>query len=270
MIKVPKAIGFPLLAAWGYGVLYYTANSAIYYPFRYPRGDWALRDALGAQDVWLRTADGVKLHGWWLPVERARFATLFLHGNGGNVTHVYQHALAIREAGSSVLLIDYRGYGKSEGRPGEKGLYADATAGYDYLRGAGFPSERIVIQGLSLGTAVSVDLASRRPCAGVVLEAPFPSAARVAAGVLPVIGPLVVRSYDSASKIGRVRAPLFFIHGNADRVIRIGLGRELYAAAPQPKSFWEVNGADHNDLVIVAGAAYSERLRDFYKTLGTP
>jgi len=124
-----------------------------------------------------------------------------------------------------------------------------------------------VAHGESLGTAVAVDLAARRPCAGVVLEAPFSSARAVAARVLPVIGPLLVSSYDSASKIQRVRAPLLFLHGDRDSIVPLDLGRALFDAAREPKAFWVVPGADHNDLVEAAGPRYRERLREFYGKL---
>ncbi len=174
---------------------------------------------------------------------------------------------AIVAAGSSLLIPDYRGYGKSEGKPSEAGLYMDADAAYQWLIDQGHTQERIVIQGESLGTAVAVDLAARKPCAGVVLEAPFNSASQVAAGILPFLGPLIVRSFDSKRKIGRIRAPLLFMHGDRDEVIPFKLGQDLYAAAPEPKSFWTIEGAGHNDLLDVAGERYREHLAAFYASL---
>src|SRR5690349_15528544 len=129
------------------------------------------------------TAGGIHASG-------RRLATLFFHGNAGNLTHRIGHMRAIPAAGSSLLIIDYRGYGKSEGRPSEQGVYRDADAAYEWLTGEGYAPRQIVAHGESLGTAVAVDLAARKPCAGVVLEMPFNSAARVAAGILPLLGPL--------------------------------------------------------------------------------
>jgi len=264
MPRIPWFVGYPLVGACGYGALYFAANRAIYYPSRYPSGWWHLQAQVSAADVWLRTSDGVRLHAWWIEPPGARIATLFLHGNAGNITHRVRHIQEITAAGSALLMLDYRGYGKSEGRPTERGLYADAEAGYEYLRPLGRP---IVAHGESLGTVVAVDLAARRPCAGVVLEAPFSSARAVAARVLPVIGPLLVSSYDSASKIQRVRAPLLFLHGDRDSIVPLDLGRALFDAAREPKAFWVVPGADHNDLVEAAGPRYRERLREFYGKL---
>jgi len=125
----------------------------------------------------------------------------------------------------------------------------------------------VVIHGESLGSAVAVDLASRRPCAGLVLEAPFTSTRDMASRILPVAGPLLIWSYNSKSKIGQVRAPLLIMHGDRDEVVPFDLGRALYEAAPEPKTFWQIPGAGHNDIIPTAGPAYRERLRSFYQTL---
>jgi len=258
----------PILLAIVYTALRFAANSAVYYPLRYPDGLWNLQRDVAATEVWLTARDGVKLNAWWIAAPRAQLVTVFFHGNAGNLTHRIEHMRAIIAAGSSLLLPDYRGYGRSEGKPSEAGLYMDADAAYQWLIDQGHAPERIVIQGESLGTAVAVDLAARKACAGVVLEAPFNSAARVAAGILPFLGPLIMRGFDSKGKIGKVRAPLLFMHGDRDEVIPNELGRDLFAAAPEPKSSWTVAGAGHNDLLEVAGDEYRQRLAGFYTTLG--
>jgi fermentation-respiration switch protein FrsA (DUF1100 family) len=168
-----------------------------------------------------------------------------------------------------VLIIDYRGYGKSEGRPEEQGLYLDAEASYVHLLERGYRPEQIVAHGESLGSAVAVDLAARRRCGGLVLEAPFTSARQVAARVLPLLGPMLVKGFDSEAKIRSVRAPLLVIHGDRDEVIDQELGRKLFEAAGEPKTFWPVPGARHNDIVETAGPEYERRLREFYEELGT-
>ena len=264
MPRIPNYLGLPLLAVAGYGALCWWANRSVYFPYQYPEGDWQAQASLGAQDVWLESADRVKLHAWWMACPGSKLATLFLHGNAGNITHRAAHAREIVAAGSSLLLVDYRGYGKSAGHPSEAGLYADADAGYQHLLARGYKSEHIVLHGESLGTAVAVDLAARRSSAGLVLEAPFTSARDVAGKVLPLIGPLVVWSYNTRAKIPRVRAPLLIIHGDRDEIIPIEMGRALFDAANTPKYFWPVAGAGHNDIVETAGPAYRERLRSFY------
>ncbi len=265
MGRLPKLIAYPLAGACGYAALYLAAGRAVYHPMRYPQGFWDARAEVRAQDVWLRARDGVRLHAWWVDPPGARVATLFLHGNAGNVTHRVPHIREIAAAGSAVLALDYRGYGKSEGRPTERGLYADADAAYDQLEAFGRP---IVLHGESLGSAVAVDLAARRPCAALVLEAPFTSARAIAGRVLPVLGPLLISSYDSTEKIKRVRAPLLVMHGDRDSIVPIELGRALYDSAPEPKTFWTIPGAGHNDIVEAAGRGYGERLRHLYEAIG--
>ena len=240
------------------------ARMSLYHPMRYPEGMWELRHALGAEDVELTASDGVRLHAWWAPGDAPRVATLFLHGNAGNVTHRGQHIANLRQAGSAVLVIDYRGFGKSEGSPSEAGLLRDARAGYDWLRARGWPPERIVIHGESLGSTVAVLLAAEVKCAGVVLEAPFPSVQAVAAGILPVVGPIVARGYNAGARIHSINAPLLVIHGDRDSIIPQRLGRRLFDLAAEPKTFWSVEGANHNDLVFIAGDAYVNRLRACY------
>jgi hypothetical protein len=260
-------VGLPLLLAIVYGTLRFAANSAVYYPLRYPDGLWNLQRDVGATDVWLTARDGVKLNAWWIASPQTQLMTVFFHGNGGNLTHRIEQMRAIVAAGSSLLIPDYRGYGKSEGKPSEAGLYMDADAAYQWLIEQGHTAERIVIQGESLGTAVAIDLAARKSCAGVVLEAPFNSASQVAAGILPILGPLIMRGFDSKRKIVKIRAPMFFMHGDRDEVIPFKLGQDLYASAPEPKSFWTVAGAGHNDLLEVAGEQYRKHLTAFYATL---
>jgi fermentation-respiration switch protein FrsA (DUF1100 family) len=187
-----------------------------------------------------------------------------LHGNAGNLTHRFLPIQEITAAGSSVLILDYRGYGKSGGAPSEHGLYADADAAYLYLLDHGYSARHIVLQGESLGTAVAVDLASRKECAGVVLEAAFTSGGDVANTVLPVIGPLLFRGFDSKSKIANIHAPLLFFHGDRDEIIPLRLSRSLFDAAPEPKWFIEIPGAGHNALVERAGLSYRKRLHEFY------
>jgi fermentation-respiration switch protein FrsA (DUF1100 family) len=260
-------MGLPVLAVVAFTALYFWANGLVYFPIRFPDGEWRQQTAVGATEVWLTTRDGVRLNAWWVPASSGQLVTVFFHGNGGNLTHRTPHMRAIASAGSAVLIIDYRGYGKSAGTPAESGLYADADAAYEWLISQGHSPKKIIIQGESLGTAVAVELAGRKACAGVVLEAPFNSASQVAAGLLPLLGPLVIRVYNSKEKVGKIRAPLLFIHGDRDEVIPYKLGRDLFDAAPEPKSFWTIPGAGHNNLVDVAGDRYREKLAEFYASL---
>jgi fermentation-respiration switch protein FrsA (DUF1100 family) len=260
------------LAIVCFGLLTWGANRMLYYPMKYPAGDWSVQDGLGAKDVWIYAGDGTKLHGWWItaPAQSAslpRFATLHLHGNGGNITHRALSARNILSAGSSVLLLDYRGYGKSEGKPSEEGLYQDADAAYEWIVAQGYAPARIIIHGESLGTPVAVHLTTRRNSAGLVMEAAFTSARAVAGRVLPVIGPLLVSGYNTIGRIKKVRVPLLIIHGDRDEVIAYEFGQELFRAANDPKSFWTIPGATHNDLHTIGKPEFRARLAAFYNSL---
>jgi fermentation-respiration switch protein FrsA (DUF1100 family) len=263
-MQIPWYISWPIVIVFVVGILFLAASRAPYYPLKYPSGFWELQSKLGAKDVWLLTYDGVRLHAWLVTAPQASLVTLYFHGNAGNVAHRFLQVREITAAGSSVLMLDYRGYGKSEGSPSEHGLYADADAAYRHLLDYGYGARHIVLQGESLGTAVAVDLASRKECAGVVLEAAFSSGRAVAKSVLPLIGPLVFRGFNSKSKIAKIRAPLLFFHGERDEIIPLKLGRSLFEAAPEPKCFIEVPVAGHTDLVERAGSTYRQRFHEFY------
>jgi fermentation-respiration switch protein FrsA (DUF1100 family) len=221
---------------------------------------------VSGEEVFFTTEDGVRIHAFYLPAPGARRALLFLHGNAGNASHRLPNAAELVNLECSVLVIDYRGYGLSEGRATEAGVYADARAGLAHLvEQRGFPENRIIVFGRSLGGAVAVDLAQGREFAGVILESTFPSIADVAsngpAGAL--FGALAGKRFDSASKIGRIRAPLLYFHGDRDGVIPYELGRRLFDIAPEPKAFETVHGAGHNDLTQIGGRPYFERIRRF-------
>ena len=240
-------------------------ESMIFYP---TRGVAVTPERLGidGEEVFIETEDGVRIHAFYLPTTAARRALLFLHGNAGNASHRLPNAADLVRLDCSVLLIDYRGYGLSEGRATEAGAYADARAGLRHLiEQRGFPESRIIVFGRSLGGAVAVDLAQDRSFAGVILESTFPSIADVVANGPggAWLGALAGRRFDSASKIGRIRAPLLFFHGDRDEVIDRELGRRLFDAAPQPKTFEIVHGAGHNNLTQVGGRPYFERIRRF-------
>lgn len=234
---------------------------------RYPQGEWDLQERVGAADVWLTTTDHLRVHGWWFANRRAELATLFLHGNAGNVTHRSDHALSIVQAGSSVLVLDYRGYGKSSGVPSEGGLYRDAAAAYNWLRSLGLPGERLILHGESLGTAVATELATRRPCAGLVLESPFTSLADMANTVVPFLGGAFLRGFDTLTRIKSVHVPVLIVQGEADEVVPISQGKRVFASANEPKTFWPVKAAGHNNLLDRVGTEYVTRLKRLYASV---
>jgi fermentation-respiration switch protein FrsA (DUF1100 family) len=224
-------------------------------------------EALGieAESIFLETADGVRIHAFFLPSPGADRSLLFLHGNAGNASHRLPNAADLAALGADVLLLDYRGYGLSEGRPSEAGVYADARAALEHLQiGRAFPLERIVVFGRSLGSAVAVDLAADRPLAGLILESSFTSISDVARAALGIpLGPLIGRRFPVEEKITRVRCPMLFFHGDRDEIVPFELGRRLFAAAPEPKAFETIAGAGHNDTTLVGGEGYYRRIRSF-------
>jgi fermentation-respiration switch protein FrsA (DUF1100 family) len=250
-------------------MLRHLRDRLVYYPMPYPQGDWGLQAQVGAHDLWFTAQDGIRLNAWWFPEPGSRFVTLFLHGNAGNVTHRIDHAHALKSAGSAVLVLDYRGYGKSTGRPSERGLHLDADASYDAVLQLGYDPSALLIHGESLGTAVAVDLASRRRCAGLILESPLASLGEMAATLVPILGPLLADGFKTKTIIKRVRVPLLVMHGDADEIVPFSQGQAVFAAANQPKDFWRIRGAHHNDLLYIAGDQYVPRLCAFYNSLLT-
>jgi fermentation-respiration switch protein FrsA (DUF1100 family) len=220
---------------------------------------------LVGEDITLETEDGVRIHAFWLPAKDADRALLFLHGNAGNASHRLPNAADLVALGVSVLLLDYRGYGLSEGRPSEKGAYADARAGLEWLLGdRGIPEDRVVVFGRSLGGAVAIDLVQQRPIAGVILESTFTSLGDMAASIfVRPVSALVRGRFDSESKISALRAPLLSFHGDRDEIVPYELGRKLFDAAPEPKAFETIEGAGHNDTTQVGGRSYFERIGRF-------
>ncbi len=230
-------------------------------------GHWGL----SFDDVNCRAGDGVSLHGWFVPGE-GEVTWLWFHGNGGNISHRLEDLTLLNSRlGVSIFLFDYRGYGRSGGKPSEKGIYRDATAALDHvLSRKDVNPERIVYFGRSLGAAVAVWLASWRRPYGLILESPFASVADMAKIAYPrlPIHLLVRGKYDSLSKIGGISCPLLVLHGDRDEIVPISQGRKLYEAASGPKSFYAIEGAAHNDTYIAGGEPYFQALGDFIGSLG--
>jgi fermentation-respiration switch protein FrsA (DUF1100 family) len=221
------------------------------------------------EDVVLRADDGVRLHAWFVPADRGgpggsrpssgatalpALTLLFLHGNAENIGGCLDLALRTREAGHNLLLVDYRGYGESEGRPSEAGLYKDGRAALTYLRSRqGVDPGRIVVWGRSIGAAVAVEAAAGAPApAGVILESSFtsvPDLLRAGGhGLLFAASLMGTYRFDAAARIGRLSAPLLVVHGTADEIAPFALGRRLFDLAPGAKEFVAIEGGGHNDL----------------------
>ncbi|MEW6441699.1 MAG: alpha/beta hydrolase [bacterium] len=261
-----------LLLASGFFVLGFFERRLIYYPTRVLE---ATPSAVGLEyeDLAIRTADGLRLHGWFVPGAGAGWTLLFLHGNAGNIGDRVENLRLLHDLGLQVCIIDYRGYGRSEGSPTEEGLYRDADAAYSWLLArADVDPERIVVFGRSLGAAVAVDLCARVGCRRLILEGAFPSAAEMARAILPLpmLDRLLPERFAAAEKIPNVRAPLLQFHGARDEVVPFELGVRLFEAAHPPKAFVPVPGAGHNDVWIVGGQAYADRIRTFLAEAAPP
>jgi pimeloyl-ACP methyl ester carboxylesterase len=237
------------------------------FPANYPQGNWQPAESL-FEDCWFRSADGLRLHGWLLHRERPKHAMLLMHGNAGNLTHraALAHRLSERYA-ASVLIFDYRGYGRSEGTPTIPGLLLDARAARALLaEREGVATKEIVLVGESLGGAVAVDLAAEDGARALILQSTFSSLKEVAAMHYPavLVDALVANRLDSAAKIKQYRGPLLQVHGDADRTIPFALGRKLFDAANEPKAFVALPGHDHNNPLP---ELYFQRLDEFMASL---
>jgi uncharacterized protein len=230
-------------------------NALLYFPSRTIEQTPA--DAgLAFRDLTFGTADGERLHGWWIQRRADPLGHVLLcHGNAGNVGDRLLHAALLTAVGFDVLLFDYRGYGRSSGRPGEQGTYRDAHAALAcLLRQAEVDPARVLYFGESLGGAVALELAVAQPPAGLVLLSAFTSVrdmARLHYRQIPAA--LVPDAYPSLRLIATLRAPLLVVHGEDDALVPVEHGRALCRAAPDPKRLWIVPGVGHNDLISHAG-----------------
>jgi fermentation-respiration switch protein FrsA (DUF1100 family) len=239
-------------------------NRFIYYPEPHW---WATPSDLGleAEEVRLTPEPGVQLHAWFFPHPQPLATLLFCHGNAGNASHRLENVYYLLEAGFQVLLFDYRGYGHSSGHPSEVGLSRDAEAAWAHLvaRADAEGAPRIIF-GRSLGGAVAVELATRVGTGdGLIVESTFTSIRTLARHVFSLPLPELPVKYDSLSKIGSLRMPLLAIHGEEDELIPFADGRRLFEAAPEPKAWYPIPGAGHNDTTLVGGDAYFRRLAAF-------
>jgi fermentation-respiration switch protein FrsA (DUF1100 family) len=224
-------------------------NSQVYQPSVYPEGDWEPA-GLVYEDAFFQAEDGTHLHGWFLPHPNPRAVILFAHGNAGNLSHRREMLEELRDRQQvSVMIFDYRGYGRSEGKPREAGLLQDARAARQWLsQRTGVPERDIVLMGRSLGGGVAVDLAANDGAAGLILVSTFNSLVDVAEHHVPWLPAekLMVNRLDSLSKIDGYHGPLLQTHGDRDRVVPYEYALELFGKANSPKQFVMVAGGGHN------------------------
>ena len=221
--------------------------------------------SLAYEDVFFSAADGTRLHGWYLPGEPGEPVLVFCHGNAGNISHRVDNLRLLRKLGLTVFIISYRGYGRSEGTPSEEGTYSDMRGALSWLQGRGWTAEQMIYFGRSVGAGVALQLALEQPPGALVLESPFtsiPAMGRLHYSLLWTLGGWAVDArYDNLEKIGRLKSPLLVFHGELDEIVPHRMGKELFERAPQPKSFYSITGAGHNDTYGAGGAAYWQRWR---------
>lgn len=224
------------------------------------------------EEVWIPVGDqGDRIHGWWIPASRSETGVLlYLHGNGINIGANVEHANRFHQLGLSVLLIDYRGYGRSEGQfPHEQQVYQDAAASWQYLiQARQVDPQRLFIFGHSMGGAIAVELASRQPdAAGLIVQSSFTSIREMVDlnlvyRIFP-IDRLLTQRFESIQKVPQLKMPTLFIHGLADAEVPAQMSKILYAAAPQPKKIYLVPIAGHNNVAATAGEAYLQIVQQF-------
>jgi uncharacterized protein len=250
-------------------------NTKIFHPDKYPIGEYDL-EAIGdvkLDEVWFNSLNGKRLHGWFFQVPGARKTLLYHHGNAGNLTHRVPALKCLFQAGVSVFLYDYQGFGRSDGEPTLQSICEDGVAAFDYLHNIeGIPCSDIVIYGESLGSGVACQVAAVRPSAGLILQSGFSSLRRIGCEVLPWcnIYPnwlMPQPEMDNASIISREHVPLLIMHGQQDIVIPFAHGEELYRLATEPKIFVPLERAGHSDIVIAEPDRYIHAIKDFIDTL---
>lgn len=225
-------------------------RKVVYQPIQYPNGNWGL-GGVEFEDAWFTAEDGTRLHGWFSPHPNPRAVALFCHGNAGNLTHRSRTLRILRDRHDvAVLIFDYRGYGRSEGRPSESGLIQDAKAARTWLaHRAGVRESDITLMGRSLGGGVAVQLAADDGARGLILASTFTSLPDVGAEHAPLLMPKLImhNRFNSLSRIRDYKGSLLISHGDADELIPFDHGRELYEAAQGPKLFVPIPGGGHND-----------------------
>ncbi len=259
-MSILQTAGFVLLFFVLYGVLLVACErKIIFHPNKYPEGIWN-PESFGVQveDVFFETEDRVKLHGWFVPVDNPKGTLLWFHGNAGNLSHRLDNIRRLRPLDLNIFIFDYRGYGKSEGEPDEAGIYIDSQAAYDTLvKDKNIDPDSLILFGRSLGGICAVHTAASNKAAGLILESVFTNAEAMAKQMFPIpLGWAISSKLDAIGKVGGLTLPKLFLHGTKDEVVPYSMGRELFEAAGEPKTFYEIRGAGHNNTYFVGGPAY--------------
>ena len=247
-----------LVFTLGMVLVLFFENSLIYFPIK---GDVGPSPG---EEVHLTTSDGVKIHGWYAPHLEAKMTILWFHGNAGNIENRRSMFRGLRRLPANVFIIDYRGYGKSEGKPDEPGLYLDARAAYDWLCTRTAP-EKIIVLGKSLGSGPACELASKVPVGGLIVQSTFTKAPDMASRVMPFFPAryFMRTKFDNIAKVAEITCPKLFIHSRDDEMIPFKMGERLFDAAAEPKEHAWFDRAGHNDLWDMYERDYTAALKRF-------
>jgi len=266
MVKTLMSIGIILFLSYSLIliVVYFRQERMLYFP---EKEIWQTPDTISLKydEIYFKTKDGLNISGWYIPAENEKGVLLFCHGNAGNISHRVDSIKIFNSLNLSVLIFDYRGYGKSEGKPSEYGTYLDAEAAWDYLVNVKRKSpESIILFGRSLGGAVAAELAMRKKSAALIIESCFTSVPDLGKTFYPWL-PIKLLSkfkYSTIDKIGSINCPKLIVHSPEDEIISFRHGEMLYEKAFQPKDFLKIKGG-HNEGYLLSGKTYSDGIKMF-------
>jgi hypothetical protein len=270
-LKMNRFTNFLLVAVYGYSAflafIYFYQPRLLFFPNIPSREVEVSPGEVGLpyESVKLVTSDNVQLDGWFIPAPQARGVVLFCHGNAGNISHRLDSLLLFNKLGLSTLIFDYRGYGRSQGKPSEQGTYQDAEAAWQHLtQERGVPPQQIILFGRSLGAAVAAHSATIHTAGALIIESCFTSVPDIAADLYPFLPARLLSrlDYNAKAKLENVGCPVLIVHSPNDEIIPYKHGRALYAAAKEPKRFLELRGG-HNDGFLITGKAYRDGLDRF-------
>jgi len=216
------------------------------------------------EEVFFKTSDDVRLHGWYIPADEPIASMLFMHGNGGNISYRVESLRQFHSINLNIFIFDYRGYGKSGGWLSEKGTYRDAQAAYEWLKEK-TPDQPIILFGRSLGGAIATHLANNIDASALIVESCFTSIPDIGADLFPILPVqwLATIQYDAKNKIKNVDMPVLVVHSPEDTLIPYHHGREIYEAAPEPKEFMKIQGG-HNEGYIMSEEEYLAGFQSFF------
>jgi len=219
------------------------------------------------REIYIETDDKESLQSYLVLAQQSNCLLIFFHGNAGNMGHRLSDILRLNKFGINILGVDYRGYGKSTGKPSEEGIYLDGQAAYKYaIEQLGFQPKNIFILGRSIGTTVAIQIAQGKELAGLILVSPLTSGkAHAKAQGLGLFAFIAGDSFNNISRISNVICPLLVIHGENDKVIPFAMGKEIFQKAKVGKTFISIEGAGHNDLSTIGSRKYWGAIKNFIR-----